>query len=122
MEKIEPENFRLDFLVSKQSCFLVAFEPLERGGIVFLEEGGLDLPFGVQALSLAAREFGEAAAVDDGEVFAHEAAVFMRRQRENLEAELLGDKEYRVENVVARGFSERIVGDDDGMRARFSER
>ena len=82
---------------------------------MFFEEGGLNLHVGMQDFAFAACDVGEAAAVDDGEIFADEIAIFVCCQGDNLEAELVGDEEDRVEDMVARCLAEGVVGDDDAV-------
>ena len=97
----------------EQANLLILFQAVQRFRMVLLEKGCLDLHVRFQDFAVAIGDLREAAAVYDREIFPHEAAVFVCRERENLETELLGDEEYRIEDVVARRLAKRIVGDDD---------
>ena len=100
----------------EQANLLILFQAVQRFRMVLLEKGCLDLHVRFQDFAVAIGDLREAAAVYDRKIFPHEAAVFVCRERENLETELLGDEEYRIEDVVARRLAERVIRDDD---ARF---
>ena len=99
----------------KEAYFGVSFESVQGLWVMLLEEGGLQLHFRFQNLATSARKLGKAAAVDNGKVFTDKVAILVRRKGDDLEAQLFGDKEYRIEDMVTGGLAEGVIGHDNAV-------